>query len=61
MYFIERKEPYTLPNILGNKSFPVHTHRWKIIAACESKTPLELALEKMDKKTHRITSNKPDQ
>lgn len=58
MFFLERKEPYILPNILGNKSFPVYTYRWKAIAVCESKEPLETELKKMDKATHRITSNK---
>lgn len=57
MYFLERKEPYAMPNILGNRSFPVHTYRWKIIAMCEEKEPLEKELQKMDNTTHRITSN----
>lgn len=57
MYFIERKEPYAMPNILGNHSFPVHTYRWKIIAKCEEKEPLEEIISNMDSSTHRITSN----
>lgn len=57
MYFIERKEPYAMPNILGNHSFPVHTYRWKAIAMCEEKEPLEKELQNMDKRTHRIISN----
>lgn len=57
MYFLERKEQYVLPNILGNHSMPVYSFRWKAIAVCESKEPLEVELEKMDKKTHRITNN----
>lgn len=57
MFFIERKEPYVLPNILGNHSMPVHTFRWKIIAKCEERQPLEKALKNMDSRTHRIISN----
>lgn len=57
MYFLERKEPYAMPNILGNCSFPVATFRWKIIAKCEEKAPLEDIIKEMDTKTHRITSN----
>jgi hypothetical protein len=57
MYFLERKEPYAMPNILGNHSMPVHTYRWKAIAICEERKPLEDELVKMDKNTHRITNN----
>lgn len=60
MYFLERKEPYVLPNILGNRSFPVHTYRWKTIAMCEEKEPLEKELMKLDRKIYRITSNNPE-
>ncbi len=57
MYYIERKERYVLPNILGNRSFPVYTYRWKIIARCEDKEPLEEMLKTMDKTKYRITNN----
>lgn len=57
MYFLERKEPYAMRNILGNASFPVHTYRWKAVVACAEKEPLENLLKTMDLKTHRITSN----
>ena len=57
MYFLERKEPYVMPNILGNHSMPVHTHRWKAIAVCVERQPLEKALKDMDSQTYRITSN----
>lgn len=57
MYFLERKESYSMPNILGNCSQPVPTYRWRAIAICEEKEPLEEVLETMDKKTHRVTSN----
>lgn len=55
MYFLERKEPCTMPNILGGHSMPVHTYRWKQIAVCEQREPLEELLT--DRKTERIISN----
>ena len=57
MYFLERKEPYAMPNILGNHSMPVHTYRWKAIAVCEEREPLEELLKSKDGKKYRITSN----
>ena len=39
-YRIQRKERYVLPNILGNRSFPVYTYRWKDIAASDDKEQL---------------------
>ena len=59
MFFLERKEPVALPNILGGTSQPVHTHRWKAIYTCPERWPLEAMLRHMDPKTHRITSNSP--
>ena len=55
MFFLERKEPVAIPNVLGNTSQPVHTYRWKAIYTW----PLEALLRHMDPKTHRITSNSP--
>ncbi len=40
-YRLQRKEPYTLPNILGNHSMPVYTYRWVDIAMSEDKKNLE--------------------
>lgn len=57
MYFLERKEAYAMPNILGNHSFPVHTHRWKAIATCEDKELLERELINRDRNQYRVTSN----
>ena len=31
-YRLQRKEPYTMPNVLGNHSMPVRTYRWKDMA-----------------------------
>ena len=55
MYFLERKEQCALPNILGGHSMPVHTWRWKQIAMCEERKPLEALLT--DYKNQRIISN----
>lgn len=57
MYFLERKEPYSMPNILGNCSMPVKTYRWKAIAVCEAIEPLKRELEKLDKSKYRISNN----
>ena len=48
MYRLERKERYVMPNILGNRSYPVPTYRWKTIAICEEKQPLEEVMKTMD-------------
>lgn len=55
MYFLERKESCVMPNILGGHSMPVHTFRWKQIAMCEQREPLEELLT--DAKNQRIISN----
>lgn len=39
-YRLQRKEPYAMPNILGNHSFPVHTHRWRDVAISDDKEAL---------------------
>lgn len=39
-YRLQRKEPVALPNVLGNRSMPVHTYRWKDIMACAEREPL---------------------
>lgn len=58
MYFLERKEPYTMPNILGGHSMPVHTYRWKQIAVCEQREPLDEEIKQMkNKNDYRIISN----
>lgn len=40
-YRLQRKEPYVMPNILGNCSFPVYTYRWVDIAASDCREALE--------------------
>lgn len=57
MYYLERKEYHQMPNILGNTSFPVHSHRWKAIAACEELEPLKREMEGLDRNKYRIMNN----
>ena len=40
-YRLQRKEQRVQPNILGNRSFPIYSYRWKDIAAADSKEDLE--------------------
>lgn len=40
-YRLQRKEAYAMPNTLGNHSFPVHTYRWKDVAASDDRAALE--------------------
>ena len=40
-YCLQRKEQFVMPNILGNRSFPVYTYRWKDIAASDDRAALE--------------------
>ena len=60
MYFLERKENYTMPNILGNHSMPVQTWRWKQVAVCESRKPLADIIPRGKEKKYRIISNSTD-
>lgn len=55
-YRLQRKEPYSLPNILGNRSMPVHTFRWKDIAMSDDIKELEKHLPK--NKNYRIEDTK---
>lgn len=60
MYFLEQKEPYSMPNILGNCSFPVKTWRWKQIAVCKTREPLEKLISGKDLSQYRIISNEAE-
>ena len=60
MYFLERKEPYAMPNILGNHSFLVHTYRWRQIAVSEAKWALENLIPLDERDEYRIISNEPE-
>lgn len=54
MYVIMVKEPHAMPNMLGNKSQPVHTHRWRDVACCAEKKPLEDMAKNYKEGTVRI-------
>jgi hypothetical protein len=57
MYFLEHKEPYAMPNILGNHSFPVHTYRWRTIAVSEEKYALENLIPTDKRSEYRVICN----
>ncbi len=56
-YRLQRKEAYAMPNILGNRSFPVHTYRWKDIAASDDRAALEKLMP--NSKDYRIEDTRP--
>lgn len=56
-YRLQRKEPYTMPNILGNCSFLVHTYRWKDIAVSDDYAALEKIMP--NNKNYRIEDTRP--
>lgn len=42
-YRLQIKEPYSMPNILGNHSMPVKTFRWRDLALSNDKEALKRA------------------
>lgn len=56
-YRLQRKTPYTMPNILGGHSFPVPTYRWKDIATSDDKSALEALVS--DWTNYRIEDTRP--
>ena len=60
MYFLERKEPYAMPNILGNHSFPVHTYRWRAIAVSEERYALENLIPTDKRSEYRVICNEQE-
>ena len=57
-YRLQRKEVYHMSNILGNKSFPVATYRWRDILASDDKEALEEYLIKDG--NHRIIDTREE-
>lgn len=49
-YRLQRKERFVLQNVLGNHSMPVHTYRWKDIAASDDYDALFAMMPKGDAK-----------
>ena len=58
-YRLQRKEAYAMRNILGNRSFPVHTYRWKDIAASDDRAALEKLMPNY--KDYRIEDTRPNE
>ncbi len=58
-YRLQRKESVARPNILGNRSFPVHTYRWKDVAASDSREALERIMP--NKTEYRIEDTRPNE
>lgn len=56
-YRLQQKEAIARPNILGNHSFPVHTFRWKDIAASDDRAELEKLMP--NDKDYRIEDTRP--
>lgn len=60
-YRLQRREEVAMPNILGNHSMPVYTYRWKDIAACDERDPLEEMMRHCYPAEHyRIIDTQPD-
>lgn len=57
-YRLQRKEQYVMPNILGNCSMPVYTHRWKDILVSDDKAELEKYMPANDE-NYRIEDTRP--
>ena len=55
---LQRREHVALPNILGNTSFPVHTHRWKDIAMSDDRKALEAMMP--DDTNYRIEDTRAE-
>ena len=58
-YRLQRKETFVMPNILGNRSFPVYTYRWKDIAASDDRTALEELMPNSN--DYRIEDTRPNE
>lgn len=54
MFILMIKEAIARPNIVGNRSMPVHTYRWKDVMCCEDKEPLLKYQEQYPKTETRI-------
>lgn len=52
-YRLQRKEHVAMRNVLGNHSMPVHTYRWKDIAASDDRETL-VAITPKDNAEYRI-------
>lgn len=54
-YRLQRKEAYAIANVIGNRSMPVHTYRWKDIMASGDRAALvEILLSTRGPEEYRI-------
>lgn len=47
-YRLQRKEPYSMPCVIGNCSYPLPTYRWKDIAVSSDRAALESGITDWD-------------
>mgnify|MGYP006989017847 CR=1 FL=1 len=57
---LQRKEAVARPNILGGRSFPVHTYRWRDVAASNYRFLLEKMIPPESKSEYRIEDTGPE-
>ena len=57
-YRLQRKESHVMPNILGGRSYPVHTYIWKDIAISNDAEALKNHVSAWDDKKYRIVDTK---
>lgn len=55
---LQRKEQVAIPNILGNRSMPVYSYRWKDIAISDNKSELEKIMP--NNKNYRIEDTRKE-
>ena len=61
-YRLQRKTAYSMPNILGNRSYPLPTYRWKDIAASDDLNQLiEIMQNMVPRENYRIEDTRPNE
>lgn len=57
-YRLQVKETVVRPNVLGNKSYPVYTYRWRDLYASDDREALEKIMPNDQK--HRIEDTRKE-
>ena len=57
-YRLQVKETVARPNVLGNKSYPVYTYRWRDLYASDDREALEKIMPNDQK--HRIEDTRKE-
>lgn len=57
-YRLQRKEQISRPCIIGNRSYPLPTYRWKDIAVSNDKAALETGITDWEK--YRVVDTLPE-